>query len=155
MATVGASGSVIGNTVQQTVDGVSGGKTVTQALADVDNTQQLIAGGIGMAGGALGAASMLASNAATRAGQAGQQMLSNHMVGVSDELISGGASTSTISAVQSQIRAGMASVGQTAAKTTAIVDTVSTVGLEVAQNVASTLASESSDTSCMCSMPAD
>ena len=102
MSLVGASGSMVGNTTEQVLGNMSEGHSFEQSLASVDMNEQIVAGSIGAVSGAAVGGGLAFNQAVSTATQQGNQMVSRHMVSISEELMPlAPGSVPTIRAVQS------------------------------------------------------
>lgn len=136
MALVGASGSVVGNTTEQVLGNMGSGQSFQQALANVDTRQQIVSGLLGTGSGLVSGGGIVFNQAVRTATQQGNQMLAQHMVSISDDLMPlAPGSLSTIHTVQSQITRAMGNQGLNAANIAAWSSGTTLLGSEIGEEV--------------------
>jgi hypothetical protein len=132
---LGASASIMDNTAAQLVTNIDSGQSLEQALANIDTSQQLVAGGIGAGMGLLSGGTTLA-NAAARANCAAMNsVLSSNLESISAELMRMGADDATISIVQQKIMGGMTDVGLTANQLSMLLAALDNLGSPIAEEI--------------------
>jgi hypothetical protein len=100
---IGAGGGVIGNTVEQTVQG--------RSLAEISMREQLIAGGAGAVGGFTGAGATVVKQFSINSAAAMNATLQGNLNTYSSMLIAEGASDAVIMQVQRSVMNGMSRTG--------------------------------------------
>jgi hypothetical protein len=144
---VGASGGVIGNTVGQYTENRLNGQSPSQALGNIDSTEQVVAGAVGGATGALSGAAVVAKQAVINSMGEAQQSVAAHVTGpVAQNIRQMASSDETASAIITKVVSDASqSMAQNAASMTRTVVTVSAteaVVLPAAENVLTTAINE-------------
>lgn len=114
MSAIGAAGGVGSNTIEQVSGRMFNGEPLVGAVTNVDMSEQLLSGAIGMATGALGGAVTATQNVANARTAVVNGVPKNNIATYSDELASQGrdVGSALVHGVQNKIGSGMATQGR-------------------------------------------